>query len=70
MTAADDYFWTFEQAASYYKFTPINYIGFHDKGMLLAGDCGDTNGKAKINQTQHLHAAYQFGKILYSNGPL
>ncbi len=44
MTSADHYFWTFEQAVSYYQFTLINYIGFRDKGMLLAGDCGDTNG--------------------------
>ena len=28
MTAADNYFWTFEQAASYYQFTLVNYIGF------------------------------------------
>lgn len=65
MTAADNFFWTFEQAVSYYKFTLINYIGFHDKGMLLAGGCGDTNGKPQINKTEHLTAAYQFGKIIY-----
>ena len=29
-------FWTYEQAVSYYKFVIINYIGFTDKGMLLA----------------------------------
>lgn len=33
MTSADDLFWTYEQAVSYYKFAIINYIGFHDKGM-------------------------------------
>lgn len=33
MTCADDLFWTYEQAVSYYKFTIIHYIGFHDKGM-------------------------------------
>ena len=33
MTSADDLFWTYEQAVSYYKFTIIHYIGFHDKGM-------------------------------------
>ncbi len=38
MTAADDFFWTFEQAVSYYQFALINYIGFHDKGMLLAAN--------------------------------
>ncbi len=65
MTAADNFFWTFEQAVSYYKFTLINYIGFHDKGMLLAGGCGDTNGKPQINKTEHLSAAYQFGEEIY-----
>lgn len=65
MTAADDFFWTFEQAVSYYKFTLVNYIGFHDKGMLLAGGCGDTNGKPRIDKTGHLSAAYQFGKKIY-----
>ena len=65
MTAADDFFWTFEQAVSYYKFTLVNYIGFHDKGMLLAGGCGDTNGKPQIDKTGHLAAAYRFGKEIY-----
>ena len=65
MTAADNFFWTFEQAVSYYKFTLINYIGFRDKGMLLAGGCGDTNGKPQIDKTEHLTAAYQFGKNIY-----
>lgn len=65
MTSADDFFWTYEQAASYYKFTIINYIGFHDKGMLLAGGCGDTNGKPQIDKTNHLREAYDFGKNIY-----
>ena len=65
MTAADNFFWTFEQAVSYYKFTLVNYIGFRDKGMLLAGGCGDTNGKPQIDKTEHLTAAYQFGKKIY-----
>ena len=65
MTAADDFFWTFEQAVSYYKFTIINYMGFNDKGMVLAGGCGDTNGKPQINKTQHLERAYEFAKSLY-----
>lgn len=67
MTAADNFFWTFEQAVSYYKYTLINYIGFNDKGMLLAGDCGDTNGKPQIDKTEHLTAAYQFGKEIYKD---
>ena len=65
MTAADNFFWTFEQAVSYYKFTLVNYIGFRDKGMLLAGGCGDTNGKPQIDKTEHLNDAYLFGKNIY-----
>ena len=60
MTSADDFFWTFEQAVSYYQFTMVNYIGFHDRGMVLAGGCGDTNGKPQIDKTAHLQAAYEF----------
>lgn len=66
MTSADDLFWTYEQAVSYYKFAVINYIGFHDKGMLLAGGCGDTNGKPQIDKTKHLDEAYKFGKSIYN----
>lgn len=54
MTAADNNFWTFEQAVSYYQYTFIHYIGFHDKGMLLAGGCGHTDGKPQIDKTNHL----------------
>lgn len=61
MTSADDFFWTFEQAVSYYKFTLVNYIGFNDMGMVLAGGCGDTNGKPQIEKTNHLKTAYEFG---------
>ena len=66
MTAADNFFWTFEQAVSYYQFAIVNYIGFHDKGMLLAGGCGDTNGKSQIEKTGYLQKAYSFGKSIYS----
>ncbi len=66
MTSADDLFWTYEQAVSYYKFAVINYIGFRDKGMLLAGGCGDTNGRSQIDKTNHLSEAYQFGKTVYA----
>ena len=65
MTSADHFFWTFELAVSYYQFTLINYIGFHDKGMLLAGGCGDTNGAPQIRHTSYLERGYQFGKMLY-----
>lgn len=66
MTSADNFFWTYNQAVSYYKFTIINYIGFRDKGMILAGGCGDTNGKPQISKTKHLLEAYEFGKLIYS----
>ncbi len=65
MTSADEFFWTFEQAESYYKYTIVNYIGFKDKGRVLAGGCGDTNGKSQIEKTGHLERAYEFGKSLY-----
>ena len=65
MTSADNFFWTFEQAVSYYQFAIVNYIGFHDRGMLLAGGCGDTNGKPQIDKTDHLAEAYEFGKRIY-----
>lgn len=67
MTSADDFFWTFEQAVSYYRFAIVNYIGFHDKGMLLAGGCGDTNGKPQIDKTAHLQKAYDFGRNIYAD---
>lgn len=66
MTAADNNFWTFEQAASYYQYVFVNYIGFDDKGMLLAGGCGHTDGKPQIDKTNHLKEAYKFGQNIYS----
>lgn len=65
MTSADNYFWTYEQAVSYYQFAIINYIGFQDRGMLLAGGCGDTNGKPQIDKTGYLEKAFEFGKNIY-----
>ena len=65
MTSADEFFWTFDQAVSYYRFAVVNYIGFHDRGMYLAGGCGDTNGKPRIGETCHLEAVYRFGKEIY-----
>ena len=65
MTAADDFFWTFRQAESYYKFALVNYIGFHDRGTLLAGGCGDTNGPPQIGKTNHLERAFAFGQTPY-----
>lgn len=65
MTAADNFFWTFQQAESYYKFAVVDYIGFHDRGMLLTGGCGDTNGPPQIGKTNHLERAFTFGQTLY-----
>ena len=65
MTAADDLFWTFHQAESYYRFTLVNYLGFRDKGMLLAGGCGDSNGRPAIGKTDRLEKAYAVGKTIY-----
>lgn len=65
MTSADNRFWTYEQAVSYYKFTIINYIGFYDKGMILAGGCGNSSGKPQIAKTDWLDKAYQFGNTIY-----
>ena len=69
MTAADNFFWTFQQAQSYYQFAVVNYIGFHDRGMLLAGGCGDTNGPPQIGKTGYLERAYAFGRELYPLEP-
>ncbi len=65
MTSADRFFWTFEQAVSYYQFALVNYIGFHDRGMLLAAGGGDTNGKPEIGRTDYLEQAFAFGKSVY-----
>ncbi len=65
MTSADSFFWTFEQAVSYYQFTLVNYLGFKDKGMVLAGGCGSTDGKPQIDKTDYLKKAYEFGKSIY-----
>ena len=65
MTSADNFFWTYEQAVSYYQFTIVNYIGFRNLGMILAGGCGDTNGKPQIASTQWLDKAREFGLNLY-----
>jgi len=32
---------------------------------LLAGGCGDTNGKPQISKTNHLKEAYEFEKMIY-----
>ncbi len=64
MTAADDFFWTFEHAVSYYRFNCINYLGWNDKGMVLAGGCGGSPTKRHIDDTPYLKEAYTFSKTL------
>lgn len=65
MIAVDNIFWTFQQAESYYKFALVDYIGFHDLGMLLAGSCGDTNGPPQIGKTNYQKRSFSFGQALY-----
>ena len=50
-----------------YQRMDVNYIGFHDKGMLLAGGCGDTNGRPQIDKTDYLRQVYEFGKGIYQS---
>lgn len=65
MTAEDNYFWTFNLAISYYRFELVRYIGFHDKGIVLAGGCGGSSGKRCLTDTPYLKEAYEFGKSVY-----
>lgn len=65
MTLADGFFRTFEQAVWYYQFAAVNYIGFHDRDMALAGGCGDANEKPQIDKTGYLQEAYEFEKNIY-----
>ncbi len=61
MTSADNLFWTFNQAYSYYQFALIHYIGFTDKGTLLCGGCGGSLHKPNIQNTKWLDKAYDMG---------
>lgn len=65
MTAADNLFWTFEHAVNYYKFTLVHYIGFRDKGMILAGGCGELDDTPHIKETNYLKDAFEFGEKIY-----
>lgn len=65
MTSADNLFWTFSQAESYYRFAVVNYLGFHDRGILLAGGCGSSGGAPGIKSTDWLERAYRFGSKIY-----
>ena len=63
MTAADDFFWTFEQAVSYYRFNCVRYLGWRDLGMVLAGGCGGCGTARRVPQV-YLDEAYRFGRNL------
>lgn len=43
----------------------MNYIEFHDKGILLVGGCGDPNRKPQISKANWLQKAYMFGREIY-----
>ena len=45
----------------------VNYIGFTDRGRLLCGGCGDTNGPSRVGETDALERAYEFGRNLCEN---
>lgn len=64
MTAADNFFWTFEQATAYYQLAICNYLGWQNRGMVLAGGCGGVSGPRKIAQTQWLEKAFALGKSI------
>lgn len=64
MTSEDDLFWTFEQAVSYYRFNCLNYLGWNDRGMVLAGGCGGSTTKKCIEETKWLTRAFEFGRSL------
>lgn len=62
MTAADNAFNTFENAVGFYRLTS-NYLGWIDKGMVLAGGCGGTDAPRMVPEN-YLKAAYMLGKGL------
>lgn len=62
MTAADPSFNTFENAVGFYRLTS-NYLGWIDKGMVLAGGSGGTDVPRKVPE-KYLKAAYMLGKSL------
>lgn len=64
MSAADDNWWTFEQALSYYQHVIVNYLGWRDRGHVLAGGAGGCGGPKHIEDTGGLEMAYDFGKTL------
>lgn len=53
---------TFEQVISYYQFHCIKYMGWKNKGMVLAGGCGGVYEDRLIAQTKYLEEGYNLGK--------
>ena len=64
MTAADDNWWTFDQAEKYYDYVVVNYLGWHDRGKVLAGACGGCGSPKCVETTGWLEKAAEFGKNL------
>lgn len=65
MTAADGDFWTYEQMMNRYRFSLIQYMGFNDKGHVLAYGCGSCEEPPRVDQ-KYVDQAYEFGKNVYS----
>ena len=54
------FFWTISARTK-----AFNYIGMHDRGMLLAPGCGGSSGRPRIAETDNLDRAYDFGLNIY-----
>jgi hypothetical protein len=48
----------------YYRFNCINYLGWKEKGMVLAGGCGGSPTPRHIKETGYLETSYILGKTL------
>lgn len=59
MTSGSKGFYAFEQAVSFYRFF-IRALGWHDKGMVLAGGCDKEEGNSIIDE-HYLKEAYFMG---------
>ena len=59
-TAYDNHKWTFEALEHHYK-TIVNYLGWKDIGILLAGGCGN---RSMIEHSSYPEKAYEMGKKL------
>ena len=70
MTAADDQWFTFNWAKSYYENGFANFFLWNNKGCLFAGGCGESgfgdDSRRIIEETGHLEEAYEFGKNVYA----